>query len=838
MASAPILTTPSSTSEGKTPGPQPHQHTTPASAGGAVAIDPIRLLRAYWYFLAAAGFVGVGIGVAAYILLGMFAPRYTAEAVFETKAAVEDSSQYGNRASGTGGTQELEIYMETQARRMSSDTILDQVLDERNFLQTSWAGQFKDELGNIDRSQAIVALRDIVSSRVVPDTQLIVMRASAPSAQDAAAITNAVKDVYLQSYARSETRELRDLIDEHERSFREVRTEIESIDTSMERLIGANQLSSLDEKYSVFQYEVLNLQPAIVDLEVSISEAESQLKEYEALLNAPGGTVYPEAIRSLVEEGPIAQQQEANIASQKSVLRAMREDFGENHREIRRVKAQIRAMELERDALVESQMADQFRAAVESLRQNVANGKASRAELLDKLETAKANMNQTAQVLKRHEDLQSEREALLEQESALRDEIRNFRLILDRPLRVRLYSPAKVPEERSFPRPLPVLAVSMVFTVGLVGGLIFLKEVREQRVRGPQDVALIPRTKVLGVVADISLDLSDLKDAEHACRDEPQGAIAESIRQVRTALMKACAQGGYKTVLLCSGLPGSGTSTIVSNLATNAAAADFKILVIDANVRRPRMHSIFDVSNTKGLGDVLMGNAEPGECILETGTENLSVLCAGTRDPRVYERLGTAAMQRVLDAVRDQYDLILIDAPPAVVASDAMALAHLSDSAILVTRAFGEKRGLVARVRNQLTETRTHFLGVVVNAVKPSAGGYFKRNSQATHEYQRFVEEKKKDDAPESKKEKKAKKPKKDKKKRKGEPEENGVEIVVPAAADYTEPEPQIETIVTEEPTDETDSLAMDDAGEDIELDGLDMDFSDDDLDDDNEPKI
>jgi capsular exopolysaccharide synthesis family protein len=831
MPSAPILATPPTASGSK----GPTQAAAPAQTGAAVAIDPLKLLRAYWHLLAASGVAGIGIAVVAYVLLGRFAPRYTAEVVFEAGVAIDDASQLANRASGAGGTAEVELYMETQARRMTSDTILDEVLDEREFRNTKWVQQFMDG-GLLDRQETMIELRDIVHSRVIPDTTWIVVRCSTGEKEDAAAIANTVKDVYLESYTRSESVEIRDLVDEFQRELRVVRGDIEALDITMDRLLGANQVSSLDEKYSVYQYEVLNLQPAIVELDVAIAEGNSQLGEYETLLNAPGGTVFPEAIRAVVEQGPIIQQQEANIASQKGFLRALREDFGDNHREVRRLTSQIRALEMERDAMIETQMADQFRTAIESLRQGVSNNNASLAEINGRLEEARNNMTRLAQTLKRHSDLQDERSARLEQETDLQDQVRNFELILQRKHRIQLYAQASVPDERAFPKLLPVTAVSLVFTVGLVGGLIFLKEIREQRIRGPQDVALIPRTKVLGCVADISLDLSELKDVEYACRDAPQGAIAESIRQVRTALMKACAEHGHRAVLVSSGLPGSGTSSIVANLATNAAAADFKILVIDGNIRRPRVHSIFGMDGSRGLGDILLGEAEVGDCIEETGTENLSVLCAGTRDARVYERLGTIAMQRVIDSLRGEYDLVLIDAPPAVVASDALAMAHLCDASILVTRAFSEKRGLVARLRNQLSETRAEFLGVIVNAVKPSAGGYFKRNSRATHEYVRFEESE--ESAAEEAVEEKAKKPKKakkDKKKRKAKGGEDAasVSVVVPSVSDeYMQLDDTPAIRVDGAEIEDSLEISLDN-GTALELDDLDLDFSDEDLSDD-----
>jgi Mrp family chromosome partitioning ATPase len=106
----------------------------------------------------------------------------------------------------------------------------------------------------------------------------------------------------------------------------------------------------------------------------------------------------------------------------------------------------------------------------------------------------------------------------------------------------------------------------------------------------------------------------------------------------------------------------------------------------------------------------------------------------------VFERFTGSSVAGIFRDLKQRYDLVLIDSTPGVVAGDAIAIAHHCDAVVLVVRALCEKRGLVARLRNQLGDTGAEFLGVVVNAVKPSAGGYFKRNFQVTHEYGREAE--------------------------------------------------------------------------------------------------
>jgi capsular exopolysaccharide synthesis family protein len=160
------------------------------------------------------------------------------------------------------------------------------------------------------------------------------------------------------------------------------------------------------------------------------------------------------------------------------------------------------------------------------------------------------------------------------------------------------------------------------------------------------------------------------------------------------------------------------------------------VLIIDANFRRPSLHRIMGLQESPGLADLLAGRRELDAVVQATSTPNLDLLSAGSKEVRVFERLSAQSMSELLTVARARYDIVLIDVAPVVVAGDAMGLAQKCDATVLVVRANAEKRGMVARVRNELSDTRSEFLGVVVNGVRSAAGGYMKGNIKAAAEYQ------------------------------------------------------------------------------------------------------
>ncbi|MEM8835069.1 MAG: AAA family ATPase [Planctomycetota bacterium] len=711
------------------PGPQP-------AVAPAINIDPMRILRVYWPLASAAFVFSVFFGVVAYLGLLRLAPKFTSEVTFDVEGAAETADATGS-LTGAGGNKELEVFLETQALVLQSDRILENAVDEPEVRdETQWAKKyFRD--GAYDETEALKALREIAQARVIPDTNVVLMRVTTGSKLDSKTIAEAITQVYLIDVQRRENSDKQDLIQSFEARQRNLRRDLDSLDTRIENLLDEGQLVGLQTRDATQTGLIDNLNGQIVTARESLAAAREQLSTYEGFLNAPGGTQYPETVRQNVEESPIVQQQKSQIAGQRALLRATREEFGPNHREVRRLERTIRALEQERQATVEGQLAEVFAATVENLRSTIDNLAASEADMMQKKSEAEEELAAITQRLKQHDNLQAEREELIAQLAQLSTRITELNLLLDRSSRVQRLGGPNVPDFPSFPSLTVIVPVSVVLVCGLTGGLILLREARETRARGPQDVAAIRGTNVLGIVPALEMDLSNPERIETASIERPDGIIAEQVRHIRSKILKASASHGHKSFTFFSGLPGSGTTSVVLNVAARLAATGRRVLVIDANLRRPRQHELLGFEMTPGLGDVLLDKATLAGSVVEGEFEGLYLLPAGERGDRVYERYTTQRLADIVKQAEESYDIVLVDTPPAVVAGDAFVICGFTDAAVMVVRALSEKLGLIARLRNQINDVDTAFLGVVVNAVKPSAGGYFKRNFRATHEYSR-----------------------------------------------------------------------------------------------------
>ncbi len=702
------------------------------------AIDPLRMLMQYWRWLAAAVVAGIVLGLGSYEVLRRIVPRFDAAITYRVYSSPDSSDDAAETAVGGAGKDEMEIFMETSVRLMRSDEILRRAIEERAVQETNWAKQFFGSDGvTFDNAEALRRLRKIVHARRIPDTTLLVLQVGTRDRLDSVVIANAISEVFLDDDRARSGGNLRALAQQFEGRVRDLRKDMEAIDQKSEALLNREKLTALRQESTVWFNQVQNIQPKLVEVNERISQASEQLATYERMLANEGGPVYPEAIRNEVEQGGLVQGQDQAIANLSATLRAMRQRYGENHREVKRIEQQIDALKEERKAIIEERMKVVFGATIENYRNSVDSFRAAANEMQEKLEFARQKLADSTVQLQQYDLMQAEREQKMRIISETETQLGNLRILIDRGQRVRPLSSAVAPDELGFPKRLPVMALCLVLCVGLVGGVAALREIREQRVRGPHDIALIPRTRVLGVIPEMSLDPSSPERVECACRDNPHGVIAEQVRQVRTALLREINQRGHKSVLFVSGLPGAGTSAILSNLGIQAASTDLRVLLIDANLRRPSLHNVFGVHDSPGLSEVLVGTTSLAHAVQASGVANLSLLSAGKKAPHVLEKFATATMGRMIQDARAAFDLVLIDAPPAVVAGDALALAAHCDASVLVVRAMSEKRGLVARLRHQFGDAHAEFLGVIVNAVRHSAGGYFKRNIRVAHEYGR-----------------------------------------------------------------------------------------------------
>jgi capsular exopolysaccharide synthesis family protein len=287
-------------------------------------------------------------------------------------------------------------------------------------------------------------------------------------------------------------------------------------------------------------------------------------------------------------------------------------------------------------------------------------------------------------------------------------------------------STAQKPTEPYSPNKAANMIMGLVF--GIVGGiaLAFLLDYLDDTIRTKDELAKIaPDVPLLGIVPNIEARKSDVAKKDLFAANQPKSTISEAYRGVRTALTLSARGPQQKAMLLTSAGPREGKTTTAINLATVLAFSGARTLVIDADLRKPRVHASFNLPNKKGLTNLIVGEDDPSEFCQSTQVERVDVLTSGPIPPNPSELLGRPRMREILRRLRDRYDQIIVDTPPIGAVTDAAVIATMVDGVILVVHAGKTRRQIVSRGIEQLRYINAPIIGVILNNLHLGRGRYY-----------------------------------------------------------------------------------------------------------------
>ncbi len=301
----------------------------------------------------------------------------------------------------------------------------------------------------------------------------------------------------------------------------------------------------------------------------------------------------------------------------------------------------------------------------------------------------------------------------------------------------------------------------MALFLGLFGGLglIFLVEYLDNTVKGPEDVEKLVGLPSLGIIPYLTVEglkkrsiayggtaysygaedgdrgqsQSEITEIELINYLFPKFSIAEDYRTIRTSILFSHADSSPKTVCFTSTLPQEGKTATVSNMAISFAQLEGRVLLIDADLRKPRLHKVFQTRNHAGLSGFLSGNLIFDEAIQKTSIDNIWIIPSGPHPPNPAELLNSKLMKDLLFRVKDRFDTILIDTPPVLAVIDPIIISSLVDCTVFVVQAGKTTRRALARAVDEVRKAKAEIVGVVFNEVKMGRPG---RVSPYYHYYQ------------------------------------------------------------------------------------------------------
>jgi polysaccharide biosynthesis transport protein len=295
---------------------------------------------------------------------------------------------------------------------------------------------------------------------------------------------------------------------------------------------------------------------------------------------------------------------------------------------------------------------------------------------------------------------------------------------------------SRLPKSPVGPPRLRNIIIAFLLSLAAGVGLAFLLDFLDDTVKSIEDVdryihlpalALIPASRDRRLPVTIGgTPAPPSNTTALALINDARSPISESYRHLRTSLLLSSAGKPPKTILITSSQPAEGKTTTGINTAFMLAQTGAKVLMVDCDLRRPRLHAQFGLSNTKGLTTWLSGEKNLDGLIQTCEKEpNLKILTSGPVPPNPAELLGSEEMRKLLNTLSEQYAHIVIDSPPAISFTDASILSTMVDGVILVVHGGRSSRAVVRRAKQQLLDVGAHVFGVVLNNVKVESHDYY-----------------------------------------------------------------------------------------------------------------
>ncbi len=283
---------------------------------------------------------------------------------------------------------------------------------------------------------------------------------------------------------------------------------------------------------------------------------------------------------------------------------------------------------------------------------------------------------------------------------------------------------AAVPTSPTSPNLL--LNIALAAILGAFVGLIaaFIRERMDDRLRGRPDLEETIGAPVMTMIPEIP-SWRDRDNAHLVTLEAPRSPAAEAYRTLRTSILVAAADRGYKTLMVVSAIAGEGKTTTAANLAVVLAQADKRVVLISADLRRPRLHEFFGLSaSERGLSEVLEGDRKAWEALRSGKVDNLWIMSSGRVSDQPTELLQSESMRELLADQREVVDFIIIDCPPVLAVADALVVAPMADAILYVANEQSTPRGAVIAARAQLDQVGARLLGAVLNDVEGKGTGY------------------------------------------------------------------------------------------------------------------
>jgi len=696
--------------------------------------DMLRIVRKRKWLIAIVWAVATVMVLSGTLAWWYIAPWWTADALLSVEAS--ENVLWSMQRAPMYSKEIMERHKRSQAQLIKDEHVLNKTIEDDRVKRTTWFSENSGDIGD----DAVLALAEAININVLPETNFIQISMTSTKRKEVAEIVNTLAEHFIE-YTAEKNRQQKD------RDIRTLQAQRDDLKSRLDRVRreraaarGSSPIAAMQERRSILTIKLQMLTQSIAEAEEMQTGAQAALAAYEEDI-LKGNIENNFEIRRALDMDPTLRQFEMQLYDFRSRLNNAQRTLGDSHRTVKELKNMVenvaRQLEMRRKDLV-----DQNVQVIRQARQMQADIATQQVVALrERYDEARAEARDLEVTLGRIQALAEEARYIGENIRTLEQSILSRRLSLrtsgGEPIGpVSMGRSARKPLRRSHPS-LPLMSVVGVLVGALLGfGLAFLLEVADTSIKGPSDLVRRFDLPLLGMVPH-SDDLDEeVEDFRRIVLLAPHSPAAEAFRQIRTNLLFSGPAEQRRSLLITSPAPEDGRTTVVLNLAESMAQSGRRVLVVDANFRQPALSDVFPGAPDAGLSSALVGQASWRDVVHETEVPNLSVIAAGPVPPNPAELLGSDAMRQLVKEMSSEYDQVIFDSSPVMVVADACVLSAQVDGTIVVVRAGSNSRGLVQRTSEQLSRVGAHVIGLVLQGVRSTAGGYLRKNYRTFYEYQ------------------------------------------------------------------------------------------------------
>ena len=672
-------------------------------------------------------------------------PEYSAKAVLDVERQSANPVPFGS-SRGDGGPNA--DFLPSQVQLMKSREVAERVVRRLNLLANPQfnpkhytefrpdASGRAPQTSDADVVDAAIRIQGWLDVTIMRNTSLVEITATAPSAELAAAVANAVADSYIDWNIESRFKNIGQSSQFLASQIEQAKAEIENKEKELLAFGRQKEIVSSDAEANP---ALQKLESVSRDLASAVADRVSKEARYEELRSTP-----PEVL---------AETSSTEVAVMRAEIQRLEREYADKSSIY---KPEWPAMQ-------------QLKSQIDSMRENL------RASIT----TGASKIVQTARgeyltALRREQSLQamtrSEQSAALNQGSSaveyrnLRVEIDTKRALLDNLLRqqgetevisrlgenqltsVRIVDRALEPNEPFAPSLKKNLLAAIVLGLAIGLALAFFLSYVDRTLRTPEQVERFVQLPPLGVIparetgyvarasalrgrmfpGKAAAEPDDRSQSiELIPQREPRSPISEAYRAFRTALLLSRA-GGVKSIVMTSAFPNEGKTATAANLAVVLSQLGRRVLLVDADLHKARLHEVFQIPNRLGLVSVLAEGIEPSRAIVKTQVPGVFLMPSGPEAPNPSGLLASDAMRKFLELAATNFDHVIVDSPPVLPVADTLVFAQQTDGVVLCVRGGATAREHVRRARDRILRSGVPIVGVLINALQPEHATYYR----------------------------------------------------------------------------------------------------------------